>query len=81
MGFGFLDSTDQSGGMILYCWVGFSSFSTLSSSKMSFGNAPGLDLIQLCRATNGCTQSEPYKIKQPMSYSYQDHQRFHKNNC
>lgn len=55
-------SAAQMGGMILYSWVGSSSFLTSSSSsKMSFENAFGLALIQFCKATNGCTQSEPYK--------------------
>jgi hypothetical protein len=33
-----------------------------SSSRISLENAFGLALMQFCSATNGFTQSEPYKI-------------------
>ena len=59
LGFGDWGSLDHVGGMIFICWVGSSSFFTSSSSKTSLENASGLALIQFCKATNGCTQSEP----------------------
>lgn len=59
LGFGDWGSLDHVGGIIFICWVGSSSFLTSSSSKTSLENAYGLTLIQFCKATNGCTQSEP----------------------
>lgn len=66
MDFGLLGSLDQTGGIILYPGGGSSSLLTSSSSKMSLENAFGFALIQFCKATNGCTQSEPCRrIKIP----------------
>lgn len=62
--FYYVDFTDQRGGEILYSSAGFSSSLTSSSlSNTSFTNALGFPSIQAWRATNGFTQSEPYKEK------------------
>jgi len=57
--FGLWDSPDHMGGIILYSCAGSSSFFSSASSKMSLEKALGLALMQFCKATNGCTQSEP----------------------
>lgn len=60
MDFGLCGFANHMGGIIFPTWGGSSSFLTSSSSTMSLENASGLALIQFCKATNGCTQSEPY---------------------
>jgi len=57
--FGLPDSLAHLGGSISYFTTGPNSLLS-SSPKMSLEKASGLALMQLCRAINGCTQSEPY---------------------
>lgn len=64
-----LGSLAHDGAIILYSWTSSSSFLLSSSSKTSLENASGFALMQFCKATKGCTHSEPYKTKKIKLFS------------